>query len=160
MAKASPPSNLATELGKRKPFSSLRQETYLNLVRTHEHLASQFARFFRQHALSDAQYNALRILRGEAQPMQLCQIAERMVSTQTDISRLVHRLHTGGWVHRRLCQEDRRVVWVSLTQKAQDQLQQMDRPLERLHEAQFAELTDRELATLNRLLFKARKPEA
>lgn len=149
---------LAAELGKRQPFASLHQEAYLNLVRTHEQLAGQFSRLFKKHGLSDPQYNALRILRGEKNPMQVYQIADRMVSEQTDISRLVERLVTAGWVKRERCGEDRRVVWVALTTAGRSLLKKLDRPVKELHDSQFTRLNDRELATLNRLLFRARNP--
>src|SRR4051794_2358620 len=111
------PANLASELGKSNPFSSRAQETYLNLVKTYESLAADFARLFKKHGLSDPQYNALRILRGSGRPMQIYQIAERMVTPQTDITRLVNRLETAGFVKRQRCGDDRRVIWVALTQK-------------------------------------------
>ncbi len=148
---------LADELAKRRPFTSLQQETFLNLVRTHEQLAGCFSRLFRQHGLSDPQYNVLRILRGEKRPMQIYQIAERMVSPQTDISRLIERLVGSGWVKRERCGEDRRVVWVALTPAGKAVLKKLDRPVKELHESQFGDLSERELATLNRLLFRARK---
>ena len=148
---------LADELGKRDAFSCLRQETYLNLVRTHEQLYSELARFFKSHGLSDAQYNALRILRGEGKPMHVHQIADRMIFENTDISRLIDRLHAAGLICRDRCGEDRRVVWISLTEKAKKTLKTMDRPLLQIHESHFGDLDDRELATLNKLLFRSRQ---
>lgn len=149
-------SNLAKELGKRQPFTSLQQETYLNLVRTHEQLSNEMAMLFKQHGLSNVQYNALRILRGENTPMQIYQIAERMISAQTDISRLIDRLHTAGLVSRDRCGEDGRVVWISLTDKAKALLKKIDRPLMRLHDSQFSDLSRAELEKLNKLLYRSR----
>lgn len=148
--------DLAAEIGKRSPFTSLRQEAYLNLVRTHERLSSQFDRVFKQHGLSAAQYNALRILRGEGTPMQIYQIAERMVSPQPDISRLIDRLAAAGLVERERCREDRRVVWVTLSAEGRSKLKRLDRPLEDLHKAQFPGFTEGELRALNRALVRAR----
>jgi MarR family 2-MHQ and catechol resistance regulon transcriptional repressor len=157
MAKKNKPNaNLAAELGKREPFSSLRQETYINLIRTHERLTTEFAHLFKEHGLSDSQYNVLRILRGEGVPMQIYQIAERLIFAQADISRLVERLHTAGLIARERCADDRRVVWITLTDKATAVLKKLDRPLKRLHESQFTDLSERELKTLNDLLFRAR----
>ena len=149
--------DLAAEIGKRTPFTSLRQETYLNLVRTHARLSAQFDRVFKEHGLSDAQYNALRILRGEGRPMQIYQIAERMVSPQPDISRLIDRLATAGLVERERCREDRRVVWVTLSAAGRSKLKRLDRPLEELHESQFPGFTEAELRGLNRALVRARR---
>ncbi|QEG39197.1 MarR family winged helix-turn-helix transcriptional regulator [Roseimaritima ulvae] len=152
-----PPTDLAAELGKQNGFACLQEETYLNLVRTHEPLQAEFARFFKSHGISDAQYNALRILRGAGRPLQVYQIAEQMISQQTDISRLIHRLHAADLIRRERCSEDRRVVWVQLTDKAKRLLKKMDQPLRQLHASQFPSLSSKELKTLNDLLFKARQ---
>ncbi|UUO07570.1 MarR family transcriptional regulator [Blastopirellula sp. J2-11] len=148
---------LAAEIGKRTPFTSLKQEAYLNLVRTHEQLAGQFARLLKQHGLSDPQYNALRILRGEGKPMQTYQIAERMITSQTDISRLVDRLETNELVERERSAEDRRVVWVTLTKQGSAILKKLDQPVADLHESQFKAFSDDQLKSLTKLLFAARK---
>lgn len=149
--------SLADEVGKRQPFASLRQEAYLNLVRTHTLLAGQLSRLFKQHGLTDPKYNALRILRGEGKPMQVYQIAERMVTPQTDVTRLVDRLEEAGLVERERCGEDRRVVWVTLTKQGKDVLKKLDKPVADLHESQFAGLSKTELKQLNDLLFRSRQ---
>lgn len=149
--------NLADELGKSSGFASLQQETFLNLLRTHEQLHTEMSQFFKSHGISDAQYNVLRILRGVGQPMQVYQIAERMIFRQTDISRLIVRLDQAGLIERQRCEEDRRVVWVRLSDKAKKLLARMDKPLRELHEQQFGKLSEAELRRLNTLLFKARQ---
>lgn len=156
MAKTDRKNDLASEIGKRGAFSSPQQEAFLNLVRTHNQLSAEFNQLFKSHQLSSHQYNVLRILQGESKPMQVYQIAERMISPQTDISRLIERLVNTGLVSRDRCGEDRRVVWVSLTSKGKSILKKMIKPLENLHRSQFQNLSERELTTLNRLLFRAR----
>lgn len=159
MSITKPNTTLAAEIGKRDSFASLQQEAYLNLVRTGAQLSAEFARLFKQHGLSDPQYNALRILRGENRPMQIYQIAERMIAPQTDISRLIDRLVKHGWVTRFRSDEDRRVVWIKLTGKGKSLLRRLDRPISQLHQSQFRNLSKRELAQLNRLLFRARSEQ-
>lgn len=150
------PKSLGEEIGKRQPFESLQQEAYLNLVRTHTQLAGQLSRLFKQHGLTDPKYNALRILRGEGKPMQVYQIAERMVTPQTDVTRLVDRLNEAGLVERDRCDEDRRVVWVTLTKQGKNALMKLDKPVADLHESQFAGLSKADLKQLNDLLFRSR----
>lgn len=150
------PQNLAAEVGKRQPFESLRQEAYLNLLRTHAKLSGQFSQLYKQHGLTDPKYNALRILRGEGKPMQVYQIAERMVTPQTDVTRLVDRLEEAGFVERARCDADRRVVWVTLTKAGKAVLKRLDKPVAALHETQFIDLTKAELKQLNELLFRCR----
>ena len=146
--------SLAEQIGKRQPFSCIQQETFLNLVRTHEKLAGEFARLFKKQGISDSQYNALRILQGEGKPMQVHQIAERMVSPQADISRLIERMVASGLVLRNRCPEDRRVAWVQLTARARSLLRKLANPVKRLHKSQFGSLNQKEIKHLKMKLKK------
>lgn len=152
------PVGIAVELGKSQPFASVEQEAFLNLARTYETLTGEFDHLFKEHGLSGPQYNALRILRGVGEPMQVYQIAERMVTPQTDITRLVDRLETAGFARRARCGEDRRVVWVTLTAAGKAVLKKLDRPVAELHQKQFAHLNRKELAQLCDLLYRVRHP--
>lgn len=154
----SPPADLAAELGKRNPFDNLAVEAVLNIARTSAVLTGEAEHLLKEHGITGPQYNALRILRGEGQPMQVYQIAERMVTPQSDITRLVDRLEKSGLVTRERCGEDRRVVWVTLTAAGKSIVKKLDRPLAELHDRQFQHLSQRDLKTLNELLFRVRHP--
>ena len=82
---------LQTELKKRQPFESPEQEAYLNLLRTYGVLSAPFIQLFKQHGMTDTQYNALRILRGAGGELPCLNIAERMVHRVPDITRLIDR---------------------------------------------------------------------
>ena len=73
-------SDLQKEIKKRQPFDLIEQETMLNLVRTNDRFQFRFARLFREHGLTPSQYNVLRILRGEGNPLPSLEIADRMVA--------------------------------------------------------------------------------
>ena len=148
---------LAGEIGKKGDFANLQQETLLNLMRTHALLSSEFKqKLFRPLGLSHEKYNVLRILAGENRPMQIYEVAERMIAPKTDISRLIERLVKTELISRERCDEDGRVVWVKLTSKGKAILKKLAKPVDKLHASQFKSLTKKELETLNRLLFKAR----
>jgi DNA-binding MarR family transcriptional regulator len=153
-----PPADLAAELGKRNPFDNLAVEAVLNIARTSAVLTGEAEHLLKEHGITGPQYNALRILRGEGQPMQVYQIAERMVTPQSDITRLVDRLEKSGLVTRERCGDDRRVVWVTLTSAGKSIVKKLDRPLVELHDRQFQHLSQRDLKTLNELLFRVRHP--
>jgi DNA-binding MarR family transcriptional regulator len=157
-ATKSPPADLAAELGKRNPFDNLAVEAVLNIARTSAVLTGEAEHLLKEHGITGPQYNALRILRGEGQPMQVYQIAERMVTPQSDITRLVDRLEKSGLVTRERCGDDRRVVWVTLTAAGKSIVKKLDRPLVELHDRQFQHLSQRDLKTLNELLFRVRHP--
>ena len=148
---------LACEIGKKNAFSNLQQETLLNLMRTHAVLSGEFKqKLFRPLGLSHEKYNVLRILAGVGRPMQIYEVAERMIAPKTDISRLVERLVASELISRERCDEDGRVVWLDLTKKGRSMLKKLAQPIIELHASQFANLTKKELETLNRLLFKSR----
>jgi DNA-binding MarR family transcriptional regulator len=151
------PGGLAGELKKRRPFESPEQEAALNLMRTADWLALAFGRLFRAHGLSAPQYNVLRILRGEGAPLPSLEIAARMVTGVPDITRLIDRLEGAGLVARRRCEEDRRVVYVALTDAGTAALAALDEPVLALHRTLLGHLGRDDLQALSRLLESARQ---
>lgn len=148
---------LQRELKKKRPFESPEQEAILNLLRTNDQHQVRFTRLFRPYGLTPSQYNVLRILRGEGQPLPILEIASRTIAVVPGITGLIDRLEEAGFVKRERCREDRRVIWVALTSKARKTLAELDGPLEELHRRLIGHLTQAELKELIRLLEKARE---
>lgn len=155
---------LKDEIKKRHPFQNPAEEAYLNLLRTHAVLSAEVEAIMKAHGLSEPKYNVLRILRGAKQNDEFggagvpsLEIAARMVTRVPDITRLVDRLEADGLVHRHRCESDRRVVYVQITAKALDQLEELDAPLNAHLSRQAATLTSAEWNELNRLLVKVRQ---
>lgn len=151
---------LQKELKKKHPFSSPEQEAALNLLKTGDQFQNRFGRLFREYGLTPSQYNVLRILRGEGKPLPSLEIAERMIQVVPAITGLIDRLEKQGLVLRKRCENDRRVVHVSITDKALNILKQIDAPLHDLHQQLLGHLTRTELKQLNALLTKARLEDA
>lgn len=149
-------SRLQQELKKKRPFESPDQEAILNILRTNDQFLNRFGRLFREYDLTHSQYNVLRILRGEGRPMPCLEIADRMIQVVPAMTGLLDRLEKQGLVVRERCTEDRRVVYVSLTESAKDLLKRMDTPVSELHSQLIGHLTQTELKELSRLLEKAR----
>ncbi len=152
-----PTNRLQAELKKRRPFDSPHQEAVLNVLRTNDQFQNKFGRLFRHYGLTASQYNVLRILRGEAKPMPCLEIADRMIQVVPAITGLIDRLEAQELVIRQRCREDRRVVFVALTDKARKLLDTMDEPVMSLHRGLMGHLTQLELKELSRLLEKARQ---
>ena len=148
--------SLKDELKMRRPFDSLEQEAILNIMRTGDQLQNRFGRLFRQFDLTSSQYNILRILRGEGKRLPILEVASRMIQVVPAITGLIDRLEAAGMVDRVRCKEDRRVVYIEITEKASKTLAKMDKPLLDLHEALLGHLARSELRELVRLLEKAR----
>src|SRR5688572_14320710 len=99
--------SLGSEIKKRKPFELVEEEAFLNLIRTSDLLQGEFARLFKEFDLSETQYNALRILRGAKDEgdggLPCGEVANRMITRDPDVTRLLDRLEKRGMVSR--CRE-------------------------------------------------------
>lgn len=151
-------SRLQQELKKKRPFESAEQEAALNILRSGDLLGNRFGRLFRDYGLTSSQFNVLRILRGEGQPLPSLEIASRTIQIVPAITGLIDRLEKQGLVVRRRSRHDRRVVFVAITKKARGVLKRIDKPLMRLHANLLGHLSRKELHDLSRLLEKARHP--
>src|SRR4051794_22944270 len=149
---------LQDEIKKRRPFESLHEEAMLSLGRTHDQFGIRLSRLFREFGLTPSQYNVLRILRGEGQPLPSLEIADRLIAAVPGITGLIDRLEGLGLVTRERSTEDRRVVFVAITPKALDLFARLDEPVKALHPRVLGPLTAAELVELIRLLEKARRP--
>ena len=151
------PSQLQRELKKKHPFESDEQEAVINILRTGDQFQNRLGRLFREYGLTSSQYNILRILRGAGGPLPSLEIAGRMIQVVPAITGLIDRLEKQELVQRCRCTEDRRVVYVNITEKALSLLGQIDEPLGELHRQLIGQLKTSELKQLSRLLEKARQ---
>src|SRR3954467_10234095 len=102
---------LAKEIHQTRPFSSVEQEVFLNVLRTADVLTYRLEAFLKPFGLSPTQYNVLRILRGAGDEGLACgRIAERMITRDPDITRLLDRLEKRNLIRRARQTDDRRVV--------------------------------------------------
>lgn len=148
---------LQHDLKKRKPFETPEIEAILNIMRTSDQFENRFGRLFRRYGLTTSQYNVLRILRGEGKPLPSLEIAQRMVQVVPAITGLIDRLEKQQLVSRKRCAEDRRIVYIELTNKAVKLLKKIDKPDIELHHQLIGHLSRKELKELSRLLVKARE---
>jgi DNA-binding MarR family transcriptional regulator len=155
---------LKDEIRKAKPFASAEQEAFLNALRTADVLTRGLADLLKPAGLSPTQYNVLRILRGagggaagEGRPALSCgEIAERMITAEPDVTRLLDRLEKAGLAERERSTEDRRVVRARVTEKGLAVLERLDGPVLELHERQLGHLGRERLRQLIELLEAAR----
>jgi DNA-binding MarR family transcriptional regulator len=113
-----------------KRFALLEEEALLNLLRTHEFIERRQTEFFKRFQLTPTQYNILRILRGAGGDGVSCsEAAERMVTADPDITRLLDRLEARELIVRERRREDRRVVVGRITGPGLELLQTIDKPL-------------------------------
>jgi DNA-binding MarR family transcriptional regulator len=152
--------DLREELHQRRPFSSLEQEAFLNVVRTEAELSDAFERMLRPFGVSATQYNVLRILRG-AGPNGLCrnEIRDRLVARMPDVTRLLDRMEEAGLVRRARSTADRRQVGTQLTERGRELVDGLDAAVAEEHERRLGHLGEEQLRKLIELLTQARRRE-
>ena len=149
--------SLSREIGQTRPFSSTAEEAHLSVMRTAEVLQRGVVELLREYGLTATQYNVLRILRGgPAEGLPCSAIGERMITFESDITRLLDRLQKLGWVERERATDDRRVVLSRITDAGLDLLARLDAPVKELHLRRLAGLDEAELQQLVALLERAR----
>jgi DNA-binding MarR family transcriptional regulator len=134
---------------------------YLAIVRANDVLATEVAKFFTAYDITPQQYNALRVLyvRSQECGLRCSDIAERMLNREPDMTRLLDRLERAGFTERHRCTNDRRVVWIELTDKGFDLVEAIHEPLQRFHEETMAALDPAELDSLRALLERLITPD-
>ncbi len=134
----------------------LEDRLFVALLKASDSLASQADQLIKANGLTSAQYNVLRILRGAGPEGLPCNtIAERMISRDPDMTRLLDRMEKRDVITRERQKEDRRVVKARITDGGLKLLKKMDAPIRELHKSQFAHMTSARLKTLMDLLTEA-----
>ncbi len=145
------------EIIKSNSVISNEKRTVLNIMFTQNVVSDTFHEILKEFDLSVEQFNVLRILRGQkGKPANMCMIQERMIAKTSNTTRLVDKLLIKGLVNRDVCEENRRKMEITITEKGQKLLSELDPKIE-AHEVLFAQnLSDQELELLNKLLEKYR----
>jgi DNA-binding MarR family transcriptional regulator len=145
----------------RKPFASLEQEVFLEVLRTGNELVHDLVELLRPYGLTQPQYNVLRILRG-AGPAGLPtgEVGARMVaSREPDVTRLLVRMEEHGLLERERRSDNRRFVTARITRKGLRVLKALDGPVADMHTTQLQHMSRRELGQLAELLERARRED-
>jgi len=130
---------------------------FVALLKIADAFGLQAEQLLKSAALTGAQYNVLRILRG-AEPGGLpCRgIGDRMISHDPDITRLLDRMAKSDLITRERQTDDRRVVKTRITKKGLGILKALDQPVRELHKRQFRHISAARLKLLAELLEELR----
>lgn len=134
------------------------EDVYLSMLRAVEWLSRGVTETLAGAELTPTQYNALRILRGAGDEGASCtEVSDRMVTKDSDVTRLLDRLEARGLISRGRASEDRRRVVARITEDGLSVLAGLDGPVAETHRRQLGHLSEAQLATLGKLLNAARK---
>ena len=138
----------------------LEDQLFVAILKTADSLSQDAEQVIKSAGLTATQYNVLRILRGAEPDGLLCRgIAERMISRDPDMTRLLDRLEKQGWISRERQQDDRRVIIARITAGGLKLLKKLDQPVHDLHKAQFHHMSAAKLKELAELLSEVQKRE-
>jgi DNA-binding MarR family transcriptional regulator len=133
------------------------EDVYLSMLRTVEWLSRGVTETLAGAELTPTQYNALRILRGAGDEGASCtEVSDRMVTKDSDVTRLLDRLEARGLISRGRAEDDRRRVVARITGEGLRVLADLDGPVAETHRRQLGHLSEKQLATMGKLLKAAR----
>ncbi len=136
-------------------FRSEHHKIMVNLIYTYNWVMEKSKRFFEKADLTPQQFNILRILRGAGKPLSTMQIRQRMLDKMSDTSRIVDRLMKKELVLKVICQNDRRLVDITISEKGTKLLQELDNYNDEM-DALLSGINEEEAKTLSHLLDKLR----
>jgi DNA-binding MarR family transcriptional regulator len=141
---------------KQSKFASEHQKAAINILFTGSWLYNMNAAYLKKFGITPEQFNVLRILRGShPQKMMLIEITSRMIDKNSNCTRLVEKLRQKSLVAREICENNRRQVDISITEKGVALLKKIDG--ERSEWADILKtITKAEAQELNRVLDKLR----
>jgi len=145
----------------RHPLAPVEDALFVTILKAADRLAQQAELLIKSSGLTATQYNVLRILRGaEPQGLPCRVIADRMISRDPDMTRLLDRLEKQGYITRERQTDDRRVIKTRITAEGLKQLKKLDQPVHELHQSQFHHMTAARLKQLAELLDEVGKRES
>lgn len=140
---------------KQKKFSGPQQKAILNILFTAGWLQAKNNQFLKQYGITAAQFNILRILKGQhPDSLSVGEIKSRMLDRNSDMPRLLNRLLIKGLIDKRTCPKDKRASDVFISQAGIELLERINRQQDVLDN--MIQLTDSEAQQLSDLLDKAR----
>jgi DNA-binding MarR family transcriptional regulator len=142
---------------KQEKFNSDYQKATINILYTGSWLYNINASYFKKFGITPEQFNVLRILRGShPKTMMLSEITQRMIDKSSNCTRLVEKLRQKNFVNREICENNRRQVDISITEKGLQLLKKIDADTPEVTKV-VEKLSKVEAKELNRILDKLRE---
>jgi DNA-binding MarR family transcriptional regulator len=131
------------------------QKVGVNIIFTANWFTERFKQILDDYDITNQQFNILRILRGSKRPLSTLQIRDRMLDKMSDTSRIVDRLVKKELVEKTVCETDKRLVDIRITDKGLALLLELDARNEDTDKL-LKGLSQEEAQQLNHLLDKLR----
>src|SRR5689334_19747100 len=124
---------------------NVEESTYLEMLRTCDQLTRHISAVLKTEDLSPTQYNILRVLRGAPDGLPCGEIANRLITRDPDITRLLDRMEKRGLISRCRDSQDRRMVLTRISEHGLESLARLDDPVQEAHRTQLGHLGQQKL---------------
>lgn len=136
----------------------LARTAVIELIVTGTWVQDHLSEALKPYKLSIAQFNVLRILRGQkGKPASLSCVNEKMIHKMSNTTRLIDKLLKKGLVDRIICPKNRRQIELTITSEGLDLLQELDLVITRTESKLMSRLEEKEIVALIELLRDLKK---
>jgi MarR family transcriptional regulator, 2-MHQ and catechol-resistance regulon repressor len=138
--------------------TGLKRTAVIEMMIAGNWVQDQLSEALKPYNLSIAQFNVLRILRGQkGKPASLACVNEKMIHKMSNTTRLVDKLLDKSLVERTVCPGNRRKIEITITQQGLTLLEELDGVIEATESKIMGNLTRQEISALNAILTKLRE---
>ncbi len=133
------------------------KQIILNLLHCQNLISEKLSEVLKPYDISTEQFNVLRILRGQkGKPINMGTIQSKMIAKTSNTTRLVDKLLLKSLVDRAVCENNRRKIEVTITEKGLKLLHIVDQKVEQTEKELVNKLSETEKTQLIALLEKFR----
>lgn len=141
---------------KQPKFKDGYQKAMINLFYTSNYFRDAHLKVFSRYDIQGQHFNILRILRGKyPEPVSPGYIKDVMLDKGRDLTRLIDKLHTVGWVDRGICPDNKRKMNIKLTDLGFKVVEEISNEVQKL-DIKLKTLSEDEYQLLSSLLDKMR----
>ena len=128
------------------------------IIRKGHWITEQLNKELKKAGVTEPQYNVLKILAAaNGKPLDVQTVQKGMVQRTSNVTRIVDKLQTKGFVNRTECPTNRRKMDLTITEAGKARLAELDKIVIGFHQPLMNNLNDTELETLKALLEKFAK---
>ncbi len=130
-------------------------QTLHRIIQTGHWITDQVSKELKNYDITEPQYNVLRTLMmaGES-PLTVQEIQKSMIQKNSNVSRIIDKLLSKGYVNRLICPSNRRKMDITLTVQGKEMLTVLDKKVYALYDPMHHRLETKELLELEKLITK------
>lgn len=151
---------LQHELGHKHPFASKEHEALLSVYFTANRIKRRATNFFRDHELTDVQFNVLSLLKHQSNDeggLTQVELSRMLLVNRANITSIVDRMEKAGFIRRTPAANDRRYNLVKLTPRGRHCLEATEKDYMTAVHGVMSVLNDDELDSLIEMLNRVRE---